>query len=648
MRNRFGTNSAVYDLSRIMALSTGVPSDNELNAPIILDNPVIASGIALFSHTPQPFTVAVTAASELTLIDLNFANTGAAGTQFYGIKIETDTDVVDTGAGIALFNVGRSDAIYIDVAGKPANPVGNAPTGIGIDINKETTSTSEQSSANSSQQGIQIFDWSTTDQGVGGPRGILYQKQANLNTDHLGMTLRGNRNLAQFVIVSAEGGFDSTKPVIRFDDETTGDSVWVIRASGEQIFNNANNPAGDVGIQWLTGGGDTAYILASTKDLKLKSGGTGIRFVNEADTQTIVMMQDDLSVDIPNNEVRFKALKIVEDRLENYITNALASVSINYNGYNGGTTQFRDTKIFDGKQNVIAIFTGTYKNVLIGTATDKATTQPHVFLNDGVTMMQQGSGSTGYSMLMWNLWSDNGTFKRRIATNPTTALYVGPAFGAGAVDIYFNTDAGNTVDSTASLSRVWSFGATTLATFGSGGATKATVSGYNDNPALASLLTGLTSYGLITDSSTVGSRAHGSCYGNEIGWTQAAAVQNTWYIISDADMADGHGGLNLVAHDGSGRLTVTNAGVYDVSAVASIECSLVNKHVQIAIAVNGTPVDVTPHYDVVSPGAQLELAAIAEVTLAASGYVEVAIRTTDTGTPDLSVDHLAIKIQRLT
>ncbi len=140
---------------------------------------------------------------------------------------------------------------------------------------------------------------------------------------------------------------------------------------------------------------------------------------------------------------------------------------------------------------------------------------------------------------------------------------------------------------------------------------------------------------------------HGSCYGNEIAWSQASAAQNTWYIISDADMADGHGGLNLVTHDGSGKLTVTKAGVYTVTAIASVECSALNKHVQIGITVNGTVVDCTPHYDVSSPNAQLELTAIAEVTLAASGYVEVAIRTTDTGDPDLSVDHLAIKLHQI-
>ena len=138
---------------------------------------------------------------------------------------------------------------------------------------------------------------------------------------------------------------------------------------------------------------------------------------------------------------------------------------------------------------------------------------------------------------------------------------------------------------------------------------------------------------------------YGSCYGNEIGWTQASAVQDTWYIISDADMTDATGGLNLVTHDGSGRLTVTKAGHYLVNYSVTLECSALNKHVQTGIAVGGTVInDAIQHYEVATPNAQLTIGSTAVVKLAASGYVEIAVRTTDTGTPDLSVDHLNVSI----
>ena len=71
-----------------------------------------------------------------------------------------------------------------------------------------------------------------------------------------------------------------------------------------------------------------------------------------------------------------------------------------------------------------------------------------------------------------------------------------------------------------------------------------------------------------------GRLSHGSCWGNEIGWTQASAAQDTWYPISDADMSDGQ--LADVAHDGSGKLTVTFAGKYLINYAVTLECSAVS------------------------------------------------------------------------
>lgn len=139
-------------------------------------------------------------------------------------------------------------------------------------------------------------------------------------------------------------------------------------------------------------------------------------------------------------------------------------------------------------------------------------------------------------------------------------------------------------------------------------------------------------------------KASGACYGNDIAWTQANAAQNTWYLISDVDMADASGGLYKVTHDGSGKLTALKPGRFGVDIAASVECSLNGKHIQIGIAVDGSIVDSTPHYEVNTPQAQLTLSVNSIVELAVNGTVQAAIRTTDTGTPDLNVDHLAITI----
>jgi hypothetical protein len=136
---------------------------------------------------------------------------------------------------------------------------------------------------------------------------------------------------------------------------------------------------------------------------------------------------------------------------------------------------------------------------------------------------------------------------------------------------------------------------------------------------------------------------YGSCYGNEINWTQASAAQDTWYEVSDADMADGE--LNGVTHDGSGKLTVSVAGRYLINYTCSAEVSLPGKHVQSGISISGTEVAAgISHYNAASANEQFNTAGTAILDLAANATVEVSLRTTDTGTPDISVDHLNITV----
>lgn len=132
---------------------------------------------------------------------------------------------------------------------------------------------------------------------------------------------------------------------------------------------------------------------------------------------------------------------------------------------------------------------------------------------------------------------------------------------------------------------------------------------------------------------------YGSCWGNEIGWSQASAAQNTWYQISDTDMTDGQ--LNLVTHDGSGKLTVTKAGRYLVNYAWSGDCSGVAKHVQLGISVSGTVGnDGVNHFYTTTASEQYSVSGTAILDLAANAYVEIAMRTTDTGDPTLTTDHL--------
>ena len=142
--------------------------------------------------------------------------------------------------------------------------------------------------------------------------------------------------------------------------------------------------------------------------------------------------------------------------------------------------------------------------------------------------------------------------------------------------------------------------------------------------------------------------AYGSCYGNEIAFdaNSGAVVQNTWYEISDADMTDGR--LNLVTHDGSGKLTAGVAGDYLCNYSVSGEGSTgAGTHIQTTFSVSGTETnDGMNHTETSGANAQIGLSGTAILNIPSGGTLEVSIRCTD-ATPTITVDHLNITIMKL-
>lgn len=109
--------------------------------------------------------------------------------------------------------------------------------------------------------------------------------------------------------------------------------------------------------------------------------------------------------------------------------------------------------------------------------------------------------------------------------------------------------------------------------------------------------------------------------------------------------------LNGVTHDGNGKLTVTEPGMYYISYQLSIECDTVNKHVQCGIELNGSgsaEAQGQNHFEIANVAAlastQVSLCGGGIFDLADNTTIEVAARTTDAGTPDISVDHLMIQV----
>jgi hypothetical protein len=130
----------------------------------------------------------------------------------------------------------------------------------------------------------------------------------------------------------------------------------------------------------------------------------------------------------------------------------------------------------------------------------------------------------------------------------------------------------------------------------------------------------------------------GSCGGDDIAWSQAAAVQNTWYLISDATIADGQ--LNLVTHDGNGKLTVTKAGKYLINWSGAFESNIITGSVHVGLSINGASpaahVGLTNRSVLYGAAAPSIFSGTGIVLLAANDTVELTIRTTAADTPNLS------------
>ena len=136
---------------------------------------------------------------------------------------------------------------------------------------------------------------------------------------------------------------------------------------------------------------------------------------------------------------------------------------------------------------------------------------------------------------------------------------------------------------------------------------------------------------------------YGNCYGDHIGWTQAAAAQNTWYNISDASMVSGQ--LLNVTHDGSGQLTAPTAGRYTVTLDITYCVNAANKHIDIGLEVNSSGTAVASshlHSETKFANVEEVLSIKTILDLAANDTVEASIRTVDTGTPTIEVEDVHI------
>lgn len=135
---------------------------------------------------------------------------------------------------------------------------------------------------------------------------------------------------------------------------------------------------------------------------------------------------------------------------------------------------------------------------------------------------------------------------------------------------------------------------------------------------------------------------YGSFFGLEVNQLISNAAQNTWYLVSQSAIDDGE--LNLVSHDGSGKLTVSLAGKYLINWSITFESSQANKHIRGAIAKNGTALNPGQSHIESSANQELVIAGNAIISIAAGQTIELAVCTNDAGTPNINIDDVSLSL----
>lgn len=127
---------------------------------------------------------------------------------------------------------------------------------------------------------------------------------------------------------------------------------------------------------------------------------------------------------------------INQDQINSYYSNdSDAGLAINFYGYNGGTTRFRDLSIYNGKASTIATFKGSTSNLLIGSTSDNGSTAK-LQVTGGITYQNiYNVQVTSYSIVL----TDQGkTIQMNVGTanNLTVPLNSSVAFPIGTqIDI---------------------------------------------------------------------------------------------------------------------------------------------------------------------------------------------------------------------
>lgn len=164
---------------------------------------------------------------------------------------------------------------------------------------------------------------------------------------------------------------------------------------------------------------------------------TGISFYHN-DTKIFETTNDRLyAVDIKGDYVKSSGVMMQGYHIMDYASLGTGRLYINYLGYNGGNTQFRNTTIGNGKREAIVEFNGEDKSsVFYGAISTSNTLTFTTANNNGITW------AIGSNNAQINTQSDSGSMKLNIL-NPSgdivitgkTAVDIGPIIKEGGVSL---------------------------------------------------------------------------------------------------------------------------------------------------------------------------------------------------------------------
>lgn len=171
-------------------------------------------------------------------------------------------------------------------------------------------------------------------------------------------------------------------------------------------------------MRFVTGGNISGTITAGSVIFNgnLTASGTGTHTFGTTDTVTMAAGVLTSTGIIKNNY-----LSLTNDSLNQYVTNATADVAISYYGYNGGTTQFRNLKVYDGKNALAFGIDGSTKaasfvgSVAVGGAAVSATTALIVPAGTtGISSLRIPHGAAPTSPVDGDMWTTTAGFFIRI------------------------------------------------------------------------------------------------------------------------------------------------------------------------------------------------------------------------------------------